>query len=693
MTKEEMQWHNEHVLLPNEAFKEAQRRTDQTARGFYSQEELQGIQRAYGLDTPSLISSPAKYDTHLVLTIDAQLQKAIKDMLQANEARGVSGLTSADVVQLHHQAEEMIKTKYVPFKAPGSNSRARGLVQERLANTRRLIQEAGLTASQEHLLFEAVGHNQVNLAWKFTNVQEIQTLINQLQGNGTIEDEWAKPFINEFKSFQEQLDRLEEEYKTEEKDGRPLFLREFLSDLAHELQSIRDIQEVIRQRINETTGLLQSEHQENFKQLGIIYQMLEAVPSPEEFSYGHFIYRLDDYYKTINQTYGRPLLESSYEKHFTPMMRALEKAVEEGALVDCTLFGGMGTRAFNGKVKGAVPFQMGDESETTFLKLAIRNWAAFLAKFPSKRKAISNIFVSAFTEDAIKAVYQQYLKETGLDSRTVGVVAQSLRQVVRPTEMELSLQLALQVTTTEEQRKELMRQYEWYISTTNEELKRQETQDPRLVRPVYRDEGLNPLNAYAPSGHGSSLEAILSEENPVYTLKNLTQMGYEFDEQRLAVLVNNKGREHLEQKGMTLAEASLIVKGRGLSIAVIRNGTGFAQYGGGDLNLGKAVQDIFDNPDRLAVVQYANVAAGSDVGGVLVRKKNSDGSPGAVTTLESQRIQFAEGAIFEEDLVSITTGVVVTNLKVVWKILGESRGVFTSHRTTKKRKSDRIHEP
>ena len=69
-------------------------------------------------------------------------------------------------------------------------------------------------------------------------------------------------------------------------------------------------------------------------------------------------------------------------------------------------------------------------------------------------------------------------------------------------------------------------------------------------------------------------------------------MGYELDATRVEVLRStSEGKDQLE-KGMTLAVASLLVKGKGLSLGIIRNGTGFAQLGGGDINLARAAQEI-----------------------------------------------------------------------------------------------------
>ncbi|MBI4309252.1 MAG: hypothetical protein HY591_02860 [Candidatus Omnitrophica bacterium] len=122
---------------------------------------------------------------------------------------------------------------------------------------------------------------------------------------------------------------------------------------------------------------------------------------------------------------------------------------------------------------------------------------------------------------------------------------------------------------------------------------------------------------------------------------------------------------------MTLGTASLLVEGNGLAIAVVRNGSSLAQFGGGDANLAAGVGQILNNAEnRLAVVQYANIAGGSDVGGVLVRKVNADGTPGAVTTVEGSRMQFMERVIFEDDHTAINTGTVLLNIKLLWKILG-----------------------
>ncbi|MBI4309251.1 MAG: hypothetical protein HY591_02855, partial [Candidatus Omnitrophica bacterium] len=447
LTPAEMRQYREGVLKGQEAYKEAQRRTDQKRVALYSEQEMVELKQKYHLNTP-LVQSPAMKDPKSVLTMEEELAAKAEELMARHPGQG---LTMQETKEMQQYAQSMFPHHFQKVVTPGANSKERALIRQRLMHSSAIIAQASLNAAQTRLLLAAAAQGIVNLLWNFQSPQEITAMAQALDQGHDLD---ATRYQEEFAHFDRQLQEAQKRFDALCAAGgclglahfSPAFYQDLAAEIAEKNAGITALKAQLQTNRRSSDAEIRRYHQDRkaMEDLELIARVISLEPSPEEFNYGHFIYEAS----------------STYRKYFGTRMDLLNEAVAQGALVDYPLYGGTGARAWGGKVKGVVPFQAGDESNMTLLKGAIRNWAAFLKRFPSKRKAFINLMVSAFTEDAIKAVLNGYLKETGLDIRAAKLTPQSMREVVRPTELELMLNLALQSTATPAEYEELKRVYD-----------------------------------------------------------------------------------------------------------------------------------------------------------------------------------------------------------------------------------------
>ncbi len=586
MSAADMEEYREGVLKANAAFKEAERQSNNERMALYSPEELASLAVKYHLNDPKMVASPAEKDATQALTLEPELVAKAREIMARNPGQP---FTEEDLRELRSFAQDNFRRNYLPFRSPGVNHLERAIVRARLSQNAKLLTEAHLSALQERVLLLAFSDGRVNQLWDFKSAQDIKDIVQALiQGQAVNSQAYAA----EYEEFQGKVQAAQADFESSELDGTSHFSPAFRRDLEVEIiERQTGIHELTRkwegESEQELTGSERNDYfqdQQELAHLRTMVALLSQMPSPEFFDYNHFIFTQS----------------STYRKYFGPQLRALQDAVRDGVYVYEPPFGGTGARAFGGAVKGVVRFTMGNESDMTFLRFIIRQWAAFLNKFPERRQAYINIMVSAFTEDAIKAALNDYIKETGLNPETVKVGSQSMREVVRPTELELMLQLAQQSTSTAAEYAELQRVYHWYIEKSQQELGKQKAEagqeGQNVTRPVYKDEGVNPLNGFNPSGNAGFFEDMLGSRN--YTLKGLQNMGYEINPVRLAQLESSPdGKDQLEH-GMPLAVAALLVEGNGMGIAVVSTSSSLAQFGGGDANLAKATKEILDHPQE-----------------------------------------------------------------------------------------------
>jgi len=606
LSSEEARWYSERVLKVSAAYEEAKRRDNQKRMALYTPAEYAEIVQKYHLDTP-LVKSPAEHDATPVLTIDRDLVDKINELM----ARHPGGrLTEDDIKELRHFARDINHWKYQRFNSSGVNYQERVLLHERLRKNNELIAQAQLNAFQERLFLAACAEGRVDMFWDFKSSAEIKAIVDALAGGREFE---SAPYRVEHEQFKMSLKQVQDDFDDQcgagACDGISHFSPQFNSELADEIvaknRRIAELNHLLKMQNASTVadmGRNEQERQE-LRNLELIVKVISTKPSPELFEFAHFIFSQS----------------TTYQKYFGRELQVLQQAAEDGAYVDYPLYGGTGARAFGGRVKGVFNFQAGEESEMTFLKGSIRNWAAFIKRFPSKRKAFINILVSAFTENAVKAVLADYIKEAGLDMRNTKVTAQSVREVVRPTELELMLNLALQSTSTEAEYNELRRIYDWYIRVSKEELAKQHLTDPTAVRAPYVDAGLNPLNSYNPAGNIGPVEAMMGQN--AYTLQDLINANYPIILERLALLKSSSDGERQLNEGMPLAVAQWLIDGPGLKIANIRNGTSTVKVGP-DVNIGRATNLIIgfdydvqqfrkENKDPASLISALNEVSGS----------------------------------------------------------------------------------
>jgi len=648
------------VIDANREYKAAEREKNKKELVSYKPEEMAEYVTNYALDQDDQIRSSARYvenpnpylDHNPLITVDEVVSKRAREIWEVNkskDAQGKGSFSDENIKELKILAIETIKNKYMRFNAPGTHQAITDIVQHRLWENLEILQKSGVPIEVQNAFCQAVRDGKVDLLWQFNSPEQLKSVAETIAQGGSLE---TRAFENERRVFQEQLKQAAAKEVDMVFDGEGIFPKNFMRELDDEIRfKEKQLADLVAQSpMAEDKVKVEVE----IEKLQVVIKMLKLAPDPQYFELGHFLFTFSDTYKKY---YGNKLTE-------------LQRLMHEGGLVFFPLYGGMGARAFGGQVKGTVPFQVGNESIVNFLRYTLRAYSYFVNKFPSKRQMILNVLVSAFTEDAIKIALREAIKEEGLDSRTVTISRQEVREVVKPTEMELLFALALRTTSTEQERQELTRTYQWYVEKTEKALADQKGRFPKeLERPVHEDVGLNPLNQFSPTGNAGPLEGIFHENSSVYTEDNLIQMGYKFNKERLEAFRKNPHGEEQLKKGMPLATASQLIEGDGFTVAVLQNGTGMIPFGGGDVNTARAVDSLLhpsDGSSPLAVVQYATNATGSDPGGILVKDRKT----GAITTLESHRIQFAEGIIYEQGHSAIATGTVFINLKQVWKLLG-----------------------
>ncbi|MFC2062313.1 hypothetical protein ACFLUV_07355, partial [Elusimicrobiota bacterium] len=323
-------------------------------------------------------------------------------------------------------------------------------------------------------------------------------------------------------------------------------------------------------------------------------------------------------------------------------------------------------------VKQVVPWHLGDEPDASFLRGLIRRWAAFLGEFPDdSQDAFMHIVLSAFTEDAIRAVTSEMMEESGLAEDSLAMSEQGLRPVVFPTEAELTLAKALKGAVSKADIHEKELEYESNEKLNEVNSKKGKDEDPQ-VRSEYDLPGLNRMNLKNPTGTVGSIEGLIvgvgksatreaKDAKGIYTEKKLrVDMGLEIDEELMAKVPKRE-----RKNGMSYAVASLVVKDpKALSITLIMNSTSRAAIGGGFIPLGDAIDDIWNN-NRFANVQYCNNGAGDNVGGALMWSKEMN----VVESIEGNLLKYAERELFEGNHSAIANGTIIMNSKRLFEVI------------------------
>jgi len=568
-------------------------------------------------------------------------------------------------------AAVILETEYVPFRS-SQNPAVRASVRSLLGTNSGAINS--LNVEQQRLFFLAV-NKQPSLLVVELNEEELGELVGELEK----EDPEA---VNQFLEKHEKAilafngEIQEKAEAPAELDGDRFQNKAFWDRLAREIDEKEAELEAERKKAKA------EKDEDKIYLLMLVLELLEAAPNPEALAFDHFLFQDSD----------------TYKEFFGKRMGLTHDYMMEGGVVAFLPAGGMGSRFGGGNViKQAVNWHYGDEPDASYLRITLRRWAKYIDRFPGRKGGIMHVLVSAFTESAIKMVLNELALESGLvesltpdqEIRKVSeargyytrpkdlvlpVTAGSMRPVVLPTAEELLLDLLLQKSDTLEEREQIERQYGWWIRKGRETLidaakpDKYGEQAKNWLRPPFKQVGLNPYNAFAPSGTAQVLETVFVEPSPHYSQAQLKAMGYRLDLELLKFVPETERRD-----GMSLAKAALIVKDKGLSTIMVQNSSSRAPIG--DLTLGDAIkhfQGSTSKKPRIAVVQYANVAGGQSQGGVLVRKKEKKPwmKKGAITSLEGSRLKFGERVILDQDHVPMATGTIYLNAKELYRILG-----------------------
>ncbi|MBI1976132.1 MAG: hypothetical protein HYS56_01325, partial [Candidatus Omnitrophica bacterium] len=453
------------------------------------------------------------------LTINPVVRPYLDEKILSDLTQGRGGERES----LETATQNVFTTVYQRFNAPGANPEVRKLIRDRLLANIRLIAQLG--AEQQVLIYTASEENKLDLLLPYT--EEDISRMGEILANGGEIDGIQKKYQGFRAIFEGQIIDRVNSYDGTKKDGTRFCGKEFYVRLNEEIRELKET--IVRQEENG-----QGTTEEEF-----LLTALQLAPNPEVLPYNHFLF-------TMSRT---------YKAFFGEKIRALSEGMREGALVYGVPAGGMGTR-FGGAnvIKQVVNWHFAHEADASYLKLLLRKWARFLERFPEKREGFLHLIVSAFTEDAIRAVLDDFVQEAGLDPEQVAVNHQSLRQVVWPTPAELALELALQSAATPQQMEELTRKYERYTGRARGRLRMYNDVDSPdneaggRIRSPFSSGGLNPLNIYSPSGTVGSLEGTLVENSGSYTVARLKRMGYEVDEKRIELIpVEEQGAISLEQ--------------------------------------------------------------------------------------------------------------------------------------------------
>ncbi|MBF0387436.1 MAG: hypothetical protein HQL20_06225 [Candidatus Omnitrophica bacterium] len=651
---EEMQRYNQNVIAPQREREQALREVNQNKRVVHSPEEVIAIEAQQHID-PRTEFADMRGDT--LSTLSDELR-----VLVSPEAVISGQIGRAEIQRL---AAQVFDSEYSRFTAPGVNPELRKLVSERVQANLGLVLEAGLSSGDSYVLYSAIAGGVIDLLWDWKNAAAVSQMIRQLQ-QGRPATELAQGYSAELKAFQQRLTGIETLHARDIDDGKvrgsgfmgPEFKRQWRAEIELVNRKIASLKRSLTENVLETAddwNRLDDQRNELVEQ-ELLLGMLQLSPDPEYLPYGHFLFEMSTTYFNL---FGRN-------------MRHLEEAANEGALVYVVPMGGRGGRMYGGNtVKYVAPFHVGHEANATYLKLLVRRWAGFLGQFPDRREGFIHLAMSAFTADAINTALGDAVKEAGVRRENVASTEQGLRRPTWLTEAEFLLELALKATATDAERTELMRKYQWRIREAGDALLRANTgrsQGDEYSRAPFDRPGLNPLNVYSANGTAGSLQTMLMESSDIYTERHLVEAGYALDPTVLQQMRASADGARELQDGMPLAKAALLVQGKGLSVGIIQNASSRANIGGSDIAVGDAVNEIWSK-GTMAVAQYANVAGGGDQGGVLAMTRE-----GQVTTIEADRARFLDRHLLVQDHVSMATGTVIVNLKMLWRFLGYGTG-------------------
>ncbi len=662
LTPEEMKWQKQRINA-NRALKRAELIRARSQRTMYTQKEVEATEQEF--DVPKEI--PAMTDSREALTMDQELAKTIKNYYDEAKKQRRS-LTAADRRAIRRKASLLLQQNFRRFNSPSINYEVRRFVRKRIKKNvsliQKLVKSQRISAKQERLFFEAVANEQVSLLWPFEKEDNLRDLVLRLE-EGRDTSDLAKIYqaSNDVNgNLNSKLREAEEEYEDAAQkkfDGVNLRTPEFTQDLEKELGdlgiAIKDVDEqvqTLKRKQNKELADNRKLHdlEQRLYDLKIKWDFLKYAPDPTTLPFNHFIFEES----------------TTYKKHFGIYVQTLREAVKEGALVDIISAGGMGSRFFGGEaVKAAVQFHFGHLSDASFLKIMVLRYADFLKRFPEAKKGFIHAQVSAFTRDAIQKALDEIAREAGFDRESVAVASQGLWPVTWPSELELIAEIAKIKASTDQAYEESVRSMKWVVEEAEKEAAFARQSNPNIKRARYTRGGLNPLQVYAPTGNFGSWESIFRPGDK-YTLANLRAAGYTIDEDRVDLIVKAGLSEEMG-KGMSLAKASLLVKGKGLSVGIIQNSSSLAPIGGGDIALGFSAYQIW-NKGAAAVPSYSNVAGGTNEGGFLAVEKNDPNN--TVAIIEGDRVAFAEGFAYEEDFTSFFHNTVPIDLKGQWRYLG-----------------------
>lgn len=655
LDKEEAERRRKRVIAPLREKLEKEHAKKKEKYALYTSEDIKGLRVNEEQEIPEM------YEEQL-LTVHPKLAQQIQEFREENPDAPL------DMVQIRAWAKEIIREEYEPFRAAGANREVRDLVRNFISRNTDVIKDAELDAEEQRLLFLAIGQGKVDLLWIWQDQQEVRDIVESLKKEEGL-DKISQQYKDQREKLREILDggaqSHERRIQEGEIDGEGFVTKNFLKSLEEEKEElkneIKDLEKNILEAQERNQVIVIENMEWQLLEKKLLLETLEWAPNPEALGYGHFLFDLS----------------KTYNKFFKKYMDALENAVEEGAIVLGLPTGGVGARAFGGnRVKIVTPWHDRVISDNTYLGGNIDGWAEFLERFPPDRvDSFLHSVHSAFTAAPVKAALPKLVSKAGLEMNNIGNTSQTVRPVLFLKEDESDQNFDMEYHKSDRFKRDRIREYNRMkrdgIRRALSEAEDRQEGDEELIRPRFDRPGLSELNRYNPSGNAGILEGVITENAEVYTLDNLRESGYEIDEEAVTKMLSVEDdalRAELQREldeGMPLAKASLLVKGKGLSVFISQNSSSRAPVGGGDLALGEAVDALWEDENVIAKWQYANMAGSVTFASPLVRKKN-----GVITSLEGNRLQFGEEVVLEDDYTAASTGTIDFNLKKIWKLGG-----------------------